>query len=85
MNISLKTDSKNIILTVRDTGIGIPAEYHSRIFERFFRVDYGRDKKVGGTGLGLSIVKHIVGIYGGTVSLQSKKDIGTTIAVSLPR
>ena len=82
--ISLKTESGNIVLTVKDTGIGIPSEHQSRIFERFFRVDYGRDKKVGGTGLGLSIVKHIVSIYGGKISLQSKKDSGTTITVSLP-
>ena len=84
VNISLKTKDKYVILTVEDTGIGIPTEYQARVFERFYRVDYGRDKKVGGTGLGLSIVKHIVNIYGGRISLQSKKDSGTTIIVSLP-
>ena len=85
VDISLKTDNENVILTVKDTGIGIPAEYQARVFERFFRVDYGRNKKVGGTGLGLSIVKHIVSIYGGKISLQSKRDHGTTIVVTLPR
>jgi len=84
VDISLKDDNKNIILSVKDTGIGIPTEYQSRVFERFYRVDYGRNKKVGGTGLGLSIVKHIVSIYGGTISLQSRKNNGTTIMVSLP-
>ena len=84
VDISLKTENKNVLLTVKDTGIGIPAEYQSRIFERFFRVDYGRDKKIGGTGLGLSIVKHIVSLHGGKISLQSKKNNGTTITVSLP-
>jgi len=84
VDISLKIKDKNIVFTVKDTGIGIPPEYHTRIFERFFRVDYGRDKKIGGTGLGLSIVKHIVNIYGGKILLQSKNDIGTTIVVSLP-
>ena len=85
VGISLKDENKNIILTVKDTGIGIPPEYHGRVFERFFRVDSGRDKKVGGTGLGLSIVKHIVSIYGGKISLQSKKDVGTTITVSFSK
>lgn len=85
VDISLKAENKNIVLTVKDTGIGIPAVYQSRVFERFYRVDYGRDKKVGGTGLGLSIVKHIVNIYGGKISLQSRRDHGTTITISLPR
>ena len=82
--VSLKVEGNNVVLTVKDTGIGISPAHQARVFERFFRVDYGRDKKVGGTGLGLSIVKHIIGIYGGKISLQSKKDSGTTIMVSLP-
>ena len=84
VNVSLKTEDANVVLTVKDTGIGIPAEYQSRVFERFFRVDSGRDKKADGTGLGLSIVKHIFSIYGGKISLRSKKDAGTMIVVSLP-
>ena len=84
VDISLKTKNKSIVLTVKDTGIGIPPEYQSRVFERFYRVDSGRDKKVGGTGLGLSIVKHIVSICSGKIVLQSKKNGGTTITVSLP-
>jgi len=82
--VSLKTEQQTVVLTVRDTGIGIPPEHQARVFERFFRVDYGRDKKIGGTGLGLSIVKHIVNLYGGTISLQSKKNTGTTVTVSFP-
>ncbi|MDR0286433.1 MAG: hypothetical protein LBI03_01805 [Clostridiales bacterium] len=82
--ISLKTENKDVVLTVKDTGIGIPQEYQARVFERFYRVDYGRNKKVGGTGLGLSIVKHIVSLYGGKITLQSKKDDGTTITITLP-
>ena len=85
VDISLKAENKNVILTVKDTGIGIPSEYQSRVFERFYRVDYGRDKKVGGTGLGLSIVKHIASIYSGKITLQSKKDVSTTITVVLPK
>jgi len=76
-------DAQHVVLTVQDTGIGIPPEDQARVFERFFRVDSGRDKKVGGTGLGLAIVKHIVSHYGGKITLQSKKDIGTTITVVL--
>lgn len=72
------------VLKVKDTGIGIPSQHQARVFERFFRVDYGRDKKVGGSGLGLSIVKHIVNIYNGEISLKSRKDVGTTIEIRLP-
>lgn len=57
---------------VRDTGIGIPDVSQQRVFERFYRVDKGRSKKIGGTGLGLAIVKHIVNYYKGTVTLRSK-------------
>ncbi|MDR1892787.1 MAG: hypothetical protein LBQ48_07245 [Oscillospiraceae bacterium] len=84
VTISLKAEKNHAVLTVEDTGIGIPPEYQARVFERFFRVDYGRDKKIGGTGLGLSIVKHIVNIYGGKITLQSNRDGGTVITVSLP-
>jgi two-component system phosphate regulon sensor histidine kinase PhoR len=71
-------------LMVSDTGIGIAPEYQQRVFERFFRVDKGRSRKMGGTGLGLSIVKHIVNFYHGTVSLESEVDVGTTITIVLP-
>ena len=85
VDITLINEDGDVLLSVADTGIGIPPEYQTRVFERFFRVDYGRDKRVGGTGLGLSIVKHIVSAYGGKITLSSKKDEGTTITVSLPR
>ena len=70
-------------ITVTDTGIGIPPESQSRVFERFYRVDKSRSKKTGGTGLGLAIVKHIVATYGGSIELKSGVDKGTTIAVLL--
>lgn len=54
-------------ISVKDTGIGVPMKYQSRIFERFFRVDKSHSKQTGGTGLGLSIVKHVVEYYGGYI------------------
>ncbi|MDR2598690.1 MAG: hypothetical protein LBC73_00250 [Oscillospiraceae bacterium] len=82
VEISLKKENDNVMLTVKDTGIGIPPKYQTRVFERFYRVDYGRDKKVGGTGLGLSIVKHICALYNWKLSLISKPGIGTEVIVS---
>ena len=70
-------------ITVSDTGIGIPTEVQSRIFERFYRVDKSRSKKTGGTGLGLAIVKHIVIAYGGSVEVQSEIGKGTRITAIL--
>jgi len=66
-------------ISVADTGIGIPEEHQSRIFERFYRVDNSRSKRTGGTGLGLSIVKHITEHHNGKISLQSTERVGTTI------
>lgn len=79
VNISLKKDGEKTVLTVTDTGIGIPQEHQSRIFERFYRVDKSHSKNTGGTGLGLSIVKHAVACNGGTVTLKSQVDCGTTV------
>ncbi len=73
------------VLTVRDTGIGIPAEHQQRIFERFYRVDKSHSKEVGGTGLGLSIVKHAAQIHGARIELNSKPGQGTTIQVLFPK
>ena len=72
------------VLTVRDTGIGIPPEHQERIFERFYRVDKSHSKESGGTGLGLSIVKHAVQDLGGRIELDSTPGEGTEIKVYLP-
>lgn len=74
-------DSK-VVLKVSDTGIGIPPEHQSRIFERFYRVDKSHSKETGGTGLGLSIVKHAVSYHGGNISLESVVGKGTQITVT---
>lgn len=71
-------------LTVSDNGIGIPEEYHTRIFERFFRVDKSRSKKTGGTGLGLAIVKHTATLQGAELFVDSTENVGTTIGVRFP-
>lgn len=81
VTIDLKNTDGNVVLSVSDTGIGIPAEHHGRIFERFYRVDKSHSKETGGTGLGLSIVKHAVAYHGGTIKLESKPQEGTTITV----
>ena len=79
--VNIETVAGNQVITVSDTGIGIEAEHHSRIFERFYRVDKSHSKQTGGTGLGLSIVKHAVMHHGGTLKLESEPGKGTTIKV----
>ncbi len=68
-------------LTISDTGIGIPAEHQSRVFERFYRVDKSHSKQSGGTGLGLSIVKHAVSYHDAKLNLESTPGKGTTVTV----
>lgn len=74
-----------VLLRVKDNGIGIPKECQDRIFERFYRVDKSRSKDVGGTGLGLSIVKHAVLIHRGRILVDSEPGVGTEFCVALPR
>ena len=81
---SVRKSAGRTILSVADTGIGIPYAHQPRVFERFYRVDKSHSKEVGGTGLGLSIVKHAVQYHGGTVTLTSQEHKGTTVTVSLP-
>lgn len=77
-------DSTSLSIRVEDSGIGIAKEDQKRIFERFYRVDKGRSKRVAGTGLGLSIVKHVTEFYGGCVSVESQSGVGSTFLVQLP-
>lgn len=83
--VTVSSESDEIIIIVEDTGVGIPEDAKQRIFERFYRVDKGRSKKVGGTGLGLSIVKHIVNYYNGSIMVESKLSQGTKFTIRLPK
>ena len=69
-------------VVVKDTGIGIPEECQSRIFERFYRVDKSRSKETGGTGLGLAIVKHIAEVHHATIHLNSTVGFGTEVRIN---
>ncbi len=82
--LAAKMDIRQIRITVRDTGQGIPPNDLSRITERFYRVDKARARVEGGTGLGLAIVKHLVQLHGGTLHIESEYGKGTTIEVLLP-
>ena len=82
VTIQIRQFKNDAVLTVSDTGIGIPEEDHARIFERFYRVDKSHSKETGGTGLGLSIVKHAVAYHGGKIDLSSAPGKGTTIRVT---
>ena len=75
-----------VILSVIDTGIGIPKEHLDRVFERFYQVDPARSGSAGrGTGLGLAIVKHAIAALGGTVLIDSTVGAGTKVTFSLPQ
>jgi two-component system phosphate regulon sensor histidine kinase PhoR len=72
------------VIRVRDWGCGIPQDHLQRIFERFYRVDKARSRKLGGTGLGLAIVKHIVHAHGGRILVESSPGKGSTFSICLP-
>jgi len=82
--VRVRTEDSKAVLEVADTGIGIPTEAVSRVFDRFYRVDKARARHLGGAGLGLAIVKSICSAHGGSVDLESKEGQGTCVVVRLP-
>lgn len=84
VSIGLKRIKQNVIINVKDNGIGIKESDLSQIFDRFYRVDTSRNKMTGGSGLGLSIVKSIVEAHGGSIKLLSKYGEGTEIEIIFP-
>jgi two-component system phosphate regulon sensor histidine kinase PhoR len=84
--IAIQAASSNgeIVISVRDQGIGIAKKHLPRLFERFYRVDKARSRKLGGTGLGLAIVKHIAQAHGGRISVESTLGEGSIFTLYLP-
>ena len=85
VKLSVSNEGEFSVVKVSDTGIGIPPEHQSRVFERFYRVDKSHSKEVGGTGLGLSIVKHSAMVHNAKIDLQSTPGKGTSITVRFPK
>lgn len=81
IDIKITEGDKSVVLSVKDSGIGIEKEHLPRLCERFYRVDKSRSKKTGGTGLGLAIVKHICALYNAELSIQSEIGVGTQVTV----
>ena len=82
VTVNVTSNKDNIVLTVQDTGVGIAKDEQERIFERFYRVDKSRSKKLGGTGLGLSIVKHAVNQHHADIKVESQLGLGTKMTVT---
>ena len=85
IDITLSETESNVIFVVKDSGIGIPKEHQTRIFERFYQVNKTRSKLQNGTGLGLAIVKHVVSYYEGSIEIESEIELGTTFTITLKK
>ena len=84
VEVSVERLNGDAIVTVSDTGIGIPVEDVARIFDRFYRVDRARSRRTGGAGLGLAIVRRLVDAHNGTIDVTSERGLGTRVVIRLP-
>lgn len=84
ISVRVSTEEAEAVISVADTGEGIPIRDMERVFERFYRVDSARSRATGGTGLGLSIVKHVAESHGGSVTVESELGVGSTFTIRLP-
>jgi two-component system, OmpR family, phosphate regulon sensor histidine kinase PhoR len=85
VTVSATNEDEQIIIRVRDMGMGIPPEHLPRVFERFYRVDKARSRELGGTGLGLAIVKHLTRAHGGEADVNSTVGQGCEFIIKLPK
>lgn len=84
IRVVFQQDGAEMVIEIEDTGIGIPADQLSRVFERFYTVDKSHSRRLGGTGLGLSIAKHIVLLHNGSINIASERHRGTKFTIRLP-
>lgn len=84
VNVTVSAEGNEVVLSVEDSGVGIPSKDIPRVFERFYRVDRARSRETGGTGLGLAIVRHVAENHGGTVTVRSELGRGSAFDVRLP-
>ena len=84
MRATLQQEKQTAVLRITDTGPGIPADCRDSVFQPFFRVDKSRSREMGGVGLGLALVREIAVLHGGSVTVESSSENGTTFSVTLP-
>ena len=84
VDVTAKAMGDRVIITVEDTGVGIPEEDIGKVFDRFYRVDKARSRETGGTGLGLAITRKVILMHHGAVRLASKEGEGSTFTVRIP-
>ncbi len=84
ITVTIRQEGARVVVSIKDTGIGISADERSLIFERFYRIDKARARSVGGSGLGLAICRHIIEVHGGSITVESQPNKGSTFHTTLP-